>query len=155
MNPQILADSLAELRTKLDALEASAKVDLEAAVAPIVEPVVAAVEAPAAPAVDVPADAALPVVAQDIEKVHARVDALAVALTNSIQVLDAKVDAGLDYASGWAIHPKVMAAGAGGLVATVAAYVSQINGFQVTGGTTTGAGVAALVAVVAGWLKSA
>jgi hypothetical protein len=155
MNPQILADSLAELRTKLDALEATAKADVEATLEPVVAPVIAAVEAPAPVVTDIPADAAAPGIAADIEAVHARVDGVASALVMAIQSLDAKIDAGLDVASGWAIHPKVAAASVGGMVATAAAYIAQLSSFHVDGGATTGAGVAALVAVISGYLKKA
>lgn len=103
-----------------------------------------------APVVDV-----LAPVVDDIAQLHARVDGVASAIVAAVQSLDAKIDSSLDVASGWALHPKVAAAGAGGLVSTVAAYVLQLNTVHVAGGNTTVAAVTAGVAALAGWLKKA
>lgn len=121
-------------------------------------PVVATVDSAAtpepalelAPVVDV-----LAPVVDDIAQLHARVDGVASAIVAAVQSLDAKIDSSLDVASGWALHPKVAAAGAGGLVSTVAAYVLQLNTVHVAGGNTTVAAVTAGVAALAGWLKKA
>lgn len=156
----------AEFEAKLAELKAT----VIPAIAPVAEPVIAAVEPvvtaiEAAPAEVVPTvetvvedvvtgtpDVAL---ADDIAAAHARIDGIATALVTAIQSLDAKIDAKLDGAQGWALHPKVAAAGAGGAVVTAVVGALQASGTHVGGGQTVTAGAAALVALVAGYLKKA